>query len=187
MTMNLDYKSKYFHKLDESITFLLEINAIRREITCETCQKTIELKKYRSSSSYVYKYRCSRKICRFSRNLLSLTSLKFKKIEIPVLLFSIYLAIQNTPNHIAINILNITKKTYIGIKNDLVPLYDNILNDEEKMGGEGIVLEIDETVISRNGIIRSPSNADDSISNTIWLLGIIQRDNIRNFRLIVLP
>ncbi|KAG0441007.1 hypothetical protein DMUE_1363 [Dictyocoela muelleri] len=55
------------------------------------------------------------------------------------------------------------------------------------MGGGGIVLEIDETVISRNGIIRSPSNVDDSISNTIWLLGIIQRDNIRNFRLIVLP
>ncbi|KAG0427765.1 hypothetical protein DMUE_5875 [Dictyocoela muelleri] len=113
MTMNIDYKFEYFHELDISMSFLLEINAIRREIICGTCQITIELEKYRSGSSYVYKYRRSRKIRWFFRNLLSLTSLKLKKNKIPEVLFSIYLEIQNTSTHIAINMLNISEKTYI--------------------------------------------------------------------------
>lgn len=51
------------------------------------------------------------------------------------------------------------------------------------VGGLNIITEIDETVLSRRGIIRSPTGCDESRIDTIWIIGLIDNSNARNFYL----
>ncbi|EPR77850.1 hypothetical protein SLOPH_2632 [Spraguea lophii 42_110] len=44
-----------------------------------------------------------------------------------------------------------------------------------------VFLEVDETVISRRGIIINPTTLPDGITNTMWILGVVNQTNIRNF------
>ncbi|KAG0432106.1 hypothetical protein DMUE_5519 [Dictyocoela muelleri] len=58
-----------------------------------------------------------------------------------------------------------------------------IINARSKilLGGIGRSVEADETVISRRGVIRNPTNIDDSIKDTIWIFGAIDDSPEKNF------
>ena len=49
------------------------------------------------------------------------------------------------------------------------------------LGGINRIVEADETVISRRGIIRSPTSLDDSVLDTIWILGAVDKEDVFNF------
>ena len=41
------------------------------------------------------------------------------------------------------------------------------------MGGKGIIVEADETVLCRRGVINNPTSTNDNIAYTVWILGVI--------------
>ncbi|KAG0441833.1 hypothetical protein DMUE_0763 [Dictyocoela muelleri] len=49
------------------------------------------------------------------------------------------------------------------------------------LGGPGVIVEVDESVICRKGIIRSPTCIDDETPETTWILGGIENTSQRNF------
>jgi hypothetical protein len=49
------------------------------------------------------------------------------------------------------------------------------------IGGLGVVVECDETVLSRRGIIREPTTTDDTTRGTVWIVGVIDHTRERNF------
>ncbi|KAG0440662.1 hypothetical protein DMUE_1572 [Dictyocoela muelleri] len=49
------------------------------------------------------------------------------------------------------------------------------------LGGEGRITEVDDTVISRRGIIRYPTSTDDDTKETIWILGAIDSTDKSQF------
>ena len=78
---------------------------------------------------------------------------------------------------------------FFGISNTTIAKYKSLLlvcyKDylEKKsvvLGGCGIIVEVDESVLSRKGIIRNPAGADDT-KDTVWILGGIDRTEKRNF------
>ncbi|KCZ73746.1 hypothetical protein H311_05295, partial [Anncaliia algerae PRA109] len=48
-------------------------------------------------------------------------------------------------------------------------------------GGIKVIVECDETVLSRRGIIRNPTSMDSNRRDTVWILGVIDNTNERNF------
>ncbi|KAG0419798.1 hypothetical protein DMUE_6362, partial [Dictyocoela muelleri] len=93
----------------------------------------------------------------------------------------------NVSNYFYESLVNISEKTFIRIKYNLLDIYDTILMNENKIGGDGIIVEVDETVISRNRTIKSPSAVDDNTPGLTWLFGCIERNNTNNFRIIIVP
>ncbi|KAG0437998.1 hypothetical protein DMUE_3364 [Dictyocoela muelleri] len=181
------YKFKIFHDQDSAINFLKEIQAIKEIIKCSRCEHEVRLKKIMRKGVEQYIYRCTTKGCGSEKNILSSSIFRYTKLDLPALLFSVFLAINNTHNHLYNQLFSIGEKTYISIKNKLTEIYSILIENNEKIGGKGIYVEIDEFVISRQGNIRSPSSADDNLSCTIWLVGAIERDNIRRFKMKIVP
>ncbi|KAG0423661.1 hypothetical protein DMUE_6133, partial [Dictyocoela muelleri] len=73
------------------------------------------------------------------------------------------------------------------MKSKINEIFRIMLDLDTKIGGENVILEVDETVISRSGNVRCPSVIYDNLPGTIWLFGVIERNNPRNFRLCVMP
>ncbi|KAF0991304.1 hypothetical protein HZS_1137 [Henneguya salminicola] len=51
------------------------------------------------------------------------------------------------------------------------------------IGGLNVIVEADETVLSRRGIIRESTSADDSTPGTVWIVGLIDHSPEKNFYL----
>jgi hypothetical protein len=45
----------------------------------------------------------------------------------------------------------------------------------------GVIIEVDETVLSRRGIIREPTNTDDETPSTVWIVGAVDHTDQKNF------
>ena len=77
--------------------------------------------------------------------------------------------------------VNVTEKTHIIIKKKFNDAAEIIIENAEPIGRPGIFVEVDETVISRRGIIAVPSAFDETASgraDLVWLVGGIERGNI---------
>lgn len=61
----------------------------------------------------------------------------------------------------------------------------DIETNQEKLGGNGIVLQCDETAISRKGRILVPTTSNECTKKTKWLLGIIDEKDKDKFVLIL--
>ncbi|KAG0438105.1 hypothetical protein DMUE_3302 [Dictyocoela muelleri] len=78
--------------------------------------------------------------------------------------------------------------TIMNIKRKLRSQYAKYIHTHPVfLGGPGKILQIDETVISRRGIIMNPTTHLDEIADTVWILGIIECDNKDRFFLKRLP
>lgn len=49
------------------------------------------------------------------------------------------------------------------------------------------IIEMDESVLCRRGVIRVPSHADDEIPDTLWILGIYIRGNEKDVYVVKVP
>ncbi|KRH92860.1 hypothetical protein M153_24060002088, partial [Pseudoloma neurophilia] len=65
----------------------------------------------------------------------------------------------------AINMIDISEKAYIDLKKKFNEICEVVLGTVEKIVGPGKIVELDETVITRRGVIRVPSTFDDE--NTV--------------------
>jgi hypothetical protein len=82
----------------------------------------------------------------------------------------------------------LSKGTISRIKAKILDCYNRYLNARPViLGGDGINVEVDETVLSRRGIIRNPTNFEANRRDTIWMIGAIDNSASKNFYIARIP
>lgn len=86
-------------------------------------------------------------------------------------------------------LLGIADSTISRVKKRLLLGYKEFMSERVPvaLGGIRQIVEVDESVISRRGIIRNPTTHDDCILDTIWILGAVDRNTPQNFILKKIP
>jgi len=182
MLQQLNFFSDFLQTTDKAIDMLIEEGILKERKNCNKCNNfSMFLKKRELNNNSKYFYHCNKKTCKTTIGLLKPEYFLKLKIRIEVLLVGIYLFLLNTSNFGVCNMLNITEVTYIKIKSAIIKYIKKKKDESPTIGGPNVEVEVDETVICRSGLIRSPSLADDNIINTLWLLGGIEKNNQRNF------
>ena len=78
--------------------------------------------------------------------------------------------------------VNVSLKTITVIRKRLRHIMSIYMGNKNMLiGGIGKVIECDESVLSRRGIIMNPTSAHDKVKDTIWILGCIDNNLERNF------
>jgi hypothetical protein len=55
------------------------------------------------------------------------------------------------------------------------------------IGGPGVKVDVDESVLCRRGIIRNPTSWGDEIADTFWVLGIVENYDKSKFYVTKIP
>lgn len=76
-------------------------------------------------------------------------------------------------NYQAITIAKIADNTYKAIKNAIIPIHTQYINNNRLMPGEGYTYQIDETACCRRRIIYNPTSEASFIRGTKWVIGVI--------------
>lgn len=171
---------------DNTFAVGLIFNEFFQDKLCIKCNSKLTLQK-RRLTKVNHVLRCSSTLCRKVHPFYFFSC--FKGISVPVndILYIIYKWIKNSFIYDIVNETNYTKKTILRILKILQEeIKENSANKTLKFGGEGKVIQVDETAISRKGKIRNPTSSIENSKKTMWLLGFIEEDNKKNFELVIL-
>lgn len=183
--IRFEHKMACFKNPASALQFLEEFR-ILNEITCSSCNRLMFTKIYQKESKQKVFLKCCN--CTKKFPLMNQTIFKNTKVELHDLLFLLFNYIIDMPNNRLVRIMNISAKTYIEIKKKLNVIIRSINSQQHSLiGGNGIVIQIDETAICRGRLITNPSNAHDNIPNTTWLVGGVCETEEREFFLKIVP
>ncbi|KAG0433925.1 hypothetical protein DMUE_5365 [Dictyocoela muelleri] len=128
----------------------------------------MRLKVYKENENEYSIYRCICTSCR-KRKTAYKSNLKINKI-----LKLIYLIMAGSSYCQLFLFSGISNSTIDIMKKKIFNCYRIYLNNKPVyLGGLGIKVEVDETFISRSGIIKNPSSTDDAKKDTVWILDIM--------------
>ncbi|KAM0674663.1 hypothetical protein GVAV_001850 [Gurleya vavrai] len=135
-----------------------------------------------------YEYRCSSKSCRSSKNIFFDKLISISNIPINKFLNALYKRVENVKELNVLNNLEISKKSYYKIKQNINHFLQNEIIDEDliKLGGEGKVLQIEESVICQGFLNDCPSNLNDDEKGLTWVVGVIESDS-KNMKIFIVP
>lgn len=176
--MIIDILNPIFLSIDSTKTFLLDNAIITNTILCskDGCNGNARLYVVKSNGTEILQYRCARRGCQRRKAICS------SKLTLNKLLHCIYLLLNDTPYQ-QMNVYHgVSSSTISSIKKKLIEIYKVILNNNvSRLGGNNITIEIDETVLSRRGIIKNPTTLDDETRDTVWIVGGVEKQNTKNF------
>lgn len=167
-----------FFKTDDLLEFLLLNGVLRQSRRCiaSNCDGVQTLSIYAKNNKEFIMYRCEKRSCRKRSNITQ------SKINICIYLHTLYLILNGCTYQQIYSFHGLSKSTIMRIKNNIRELYEKYIMDRPVyLGGHGIVVEADETVLSRRGIIVSPTSTSDERRDTIWILGAIDNTDAKNF------
>lgn len=155
---------------------LKEEGLIPDKIRCNKCSDDASLALYKQKKKYRIIYRCIKTACQSKQTLIN------TKIGIHNFLYVIYkLLLGSKYADIKLDV-KISVSTLVSIKSKLRTVISGYNKSKcTLLGGPGIVVQCDETVICRRGIIKCPSHADDNTKDTVWILGCIEDTEDRKF------
>lgn len=165
-----------FQSLYNVKEFLVENEILHQTKRCVKCNSDSMLIIYKENGNERLLYRCKKRDCQNKSVIL-----KGTKMILNEYLHLIYLIFINC-NYYQISLLTgRSSGTIASAKKKLRDIF-KVINKEQftLLGGLGKIVEIDETVLCRRGIIRYPTSTEDLCFDTVWILGIIDR-NTNNF------
>ena len=153
-----------------TIEFLRSKNLLLRCITCESCRCPMTEQSY-SKSSDGYTFRCSR--CKSRKSIRSRTIFENAKISFAEVLSIIYLSSLDVIQANIVETLGLNHQTVIVWQHKLRNLYSaKMLSDQTLLGGIGCVVELDESLISRQKPTR---NGHARPVEERWIFGAYDR------------
>ncbi|KAI5152066.1 hypothetical protein ENBRE01_2543 [Enteropsectra breve] len=175
-------RHRCFQSIEDSLECFLEWESLIGEITYGKCGCEMKLKVYKENSNERLIYRCTFNSCRAIKSFFN-TNLRFND-----LLFLYYSLFYDLSYAQIQGFFQTSDATIAKARKELRRAYSKYISmDPIILGGIDVIVECDETVISRRRIIRSPTSTDDSIRDTVWILGIIDNTNEKNFYLTRVP
>lgn len=170
-------RSKIFIDNEEAFRYCINTGLISSNKTCcgENSMVIINKKGYINLKAY----RC--KLCKKIKNILGDKLISSPKLQLKDYFYSIYKFLELNFEKDVIRNANISKLTFQKIKSNINNFIHNefLISQQIKLGGEGVSIQIDETVISHGVLIENPSNMEDESSGIIWLVGIIEQESKR--------
>ncbi|KAF0990324.1 hypothetical protein HZS_5421 [Henneguya salminicola] len=114
-------------------------------------------------------YRCQKAGCQARSNITS------SKLEMKKALHAIYLLLLDVDYKQLFLAHGLSSATISKIKKKFLQCCIIYMQKRPVfIGGLNIIVEADETVLSRRGIIREPTSTDDSTPGTLWIVGLIE-------------
>lgn len=170
--MVIQISDDIFTSIEHSKTFLTETGILAPTKTCIKCGSITKLVVYRKNDDETLIYRCSRKGCQSKRGIFN------TKLSIPKALQVIYLMFADVNYHQLYLFIGIADSTISRFKTKLDGIFERYLRERPVLlGGPNCVIEVDETVLSRRGVIRNPTSHDVINQDTVWILGCVDRNN----------
>lgn len=179
-------RSALFMSNTTALELFVHLGYIKTGEKCKKCGTFLNLqKKTRSTNSIIL--RCTKRSCKSAYSLLYHTSFGSLSIRLNDMLYIIYKFIKGCALFDILSEVKYSKPTIINfIKLIQKRIKPNSI-ENSMIGGNEIVLQIDETAVSRKGKIYSPtSSSEETNKKTKWLLGIINENDPLDFKLILL-
>lgn len=170
---------EFFRDIEKLRDFLLENEVVTEEKRCQNCSGTVVLKICIQNNKKLLLYRCRVHGCQKRFSLFR------TNIPLPQFLHLLYLLLSGVTYKQLEWWYGFSSATILRAKTALRKCYARYIQDRPVvLGGIGVTVEIDETVLSRRGIIRSPTSTSDQTADTVWIGGAIDNTPQRNFFLI---
>ena len=174
--MIIDILNSMFTDVDNLYEFIVDNTILHGTIECYKCGGLSKLMKATNNGQKTIIYRCKTTGCQRRQSLTS------SKLPITKLTHIIYMLMLDTTYHNIFLFHGIADTTTARIKKNLLKCFNEYMNERRVfLGGQNIIVEVDETVLSRKGIIRNPTSFDDISLSTVWILGAVEKDNPKIF------
>ncbi|KAF9763494.1 hypothetical protein NGRA_1234 [Nosema granulosis] len=161
----LNYKHEVFTSLDTCKNFLIEEKSVKKNGVCDKCSSVTELMKYSENNNERLVYGVEKRGLSAKKNLFEENMLPFDEF-----LFLVYLILLKEDYDQIKHLYHVSNTKIASVKNTLRLYFETRNKEGLLIGGLGVKVEVDETVLCRRGIIRNPSSTDDHIKDTVWIL-----------------
>lgn len=170
-----------FSDISSLLEFLLEYEVIPLSIIC-VCGGQMAIQQASRGNISFLQYRCKITICRKRKAICN------SKLGICRWLFVVYYLMSGCTYKQVELYTGVGNMTIWRIRQQLKNAYAQYINQHPVfLGGLNVIVEVDESVLSRRGIIRSPTSTADDTQGTIWILGAIDNTPERNFTIFRVP
>ncbi|MGL6009168.1 MAG: transposase, partial [Culicoidibacterales bacterium] len=174
-----------FGSSKKSLKLLLLTGAIEKRIFCPHCQlEKMELIVDRSQRNGVI-YRCNNSRCKTKRSLYFGFRTRLPILPIEKIMHAAYLYSLRLGNYQAAILARISETAYIQLKTNFIESLLFSHDDQLKINGSGLAVQIDETACNRRRLITSPTTEEAIVRGTKWVIGVIC-ETTRKIRLAVL-
>ena len=175
--------ASFYEKLENSYKFLRDHGVLPDVVHCPKCQRECtfreEQKIWRCTGSYKVPKQKKRRYCSF--NTSDSKGSFLQDVNIPawkVIIFVNHLLSCHWDHLTVITGLQISSRTSVDWRSFCSEVTDFWFTEQESIGGPGVVVEIDETLIVRRKYERG------RVLSQVWLFGVIERRTKKRF---VLP
>ncbi|KAG0441006.1 hypothetical protein DMUE_1364 [Dictyocoela muelleri] len=170
------FKKLFFKSIEDTLEWLIDKSILEEYKMCTRCDQLTKACVYKERNLKRIIYSCTSSTCRRRKSVIN------TKLPVNRLLFVFYcLLINLSYSQISCFVCNISNATIASVRQRLRVIFITInARHHILLGGLNSIVQVEETVISRRGIIRNPSYIDDETPDTIWILGAIDISN-RNF------
>lgn len=180
--MVLNILDEIFVDLTKTKEFLLENEILPEFIICEACSGRAAMVITRTNRTPKLIYRCCIRGCQTRKSISS------SKLSLEVYLHLFFLILIDLNYKQLYFSHGISSATVSKIKKQFQFACEKFMERRPVLlGGPNVVVEADETVLSRRGIIRSPTSTDDNQRETVWIVGLVDLTNSKNFFLQRVP
>ncbi|KAG0419884.1 hypothetical protein EQH57_0370 [Dictyocoela roeselum] len=174
--MKFNITNNIFININDIFDFFIENEILKKYKTCTNCANLSSLKIQKRGIKKLIIYRCSNSVCRRRESITK------SNLNINEQVHIIYLLLNGASYKQLNNFYGISDATILSIKKKLLKCYQDYCNARPVfLGGLGKVVEADETVLSRRGVIRYPTSTDDQLKDTVWIFGAIDAEDKSHF------
>ena len=167
--MRIGIKAKIFICMNDLKNFLLSNNIISTTVICNNCRELYALKRLIACSSAIL-YRCPKRRFR-KRHYLFL--FRIPLADVVHLIYLLMLDLSYSQINYFWFVSDSTIERYKALLLDAYWVY--IQQRPVLLGGPGIIVKVDKSVLSRRGVVCCTTTADDTILDTVWILSDIDR------------
>jgi len=171
------YNNRIFNDINDCKEWLVDIGALENMKTCSKCNYNSHLIVYNEKSKKRLIFRCKNSLCQFRMPIgLNL------RLPLEEAIFILYLNLINLNYkqiRLIVGVTDVTVWRFKIILRDLMCKY--MSRRKVLVGGPNVIVEVDESVICRRGVIKCPTSIDDNTRDTVWIVGGIENTGERNF------
>lgn len=182
----LTTRSKLFLSIEEAVEFCIKYKLIMKNRKCKKCEGDMNLIKDTFCLN-MYRFRCMKSGCKCTCDILSGMYIETPNLALNDYLFVLYLWVEKNYGYNIIKNSNISKSSFDRIKRIILSLISKLNKiDDRKIGTNINSVQVDETIIIKGKLVKSPSETKDKIKNATWLVGAVE-EGTYNMKLEIVP